>query len=102
MTTDDPQPTPPPDERERNPAKPELAKVRLDVDLSIVTQAKILGAHGKAAAAPQHTVRLDATGGAGYVWMPRAEGSGHDATPIGQLAPYADAIPAGIDDGIPA
>ena len=44
-------------------------------------------------------MRLDATGGAGYVWMPRADGSGHDATPIGQLAPYADAIPAGIDDG---
>ena len=43
-------------------------------------------------------MRLDATGGAGYVWVPRADGSGHDATPIGQLAGYTDAIPAGIDD----
>ncbi|RVT52159.1 hypothetical protein [Rubrivivax albus] len=43
-------------------------------------------------------MRLDATGGAGHVWVPRADGSGHDATPIGQLAGFADAIPAGIDD----
>lgn len=60
MTNDDPQSTPSPDERERDPAKPELAKVRLDVDLSIVTQAKLLGAKGAVSAAPQHTVRLNA------------------------------------------
>lgn len=43
-------------------------------------------------------MRLDATGGAGYVWVPRADGSGHDAVPLGTLAGYADAMPAGIDD----
>lgn len=43
-------------------------------------------------------MRLDATGGAGHVWVPRADGSGHDALPIGQLPGYTDAMPAGIDD----
>lgn len=43
-------------------------------------------------------MRLDATGGPGYVWVPRADGSGHDAMAIGQLPGYEDAIPAGIDD----
>lgn len=43
-------------------------------------------------------MRLDATGGAGYVWVPRADGSGHDASPIGTLPGFADAMPTGIDD----
>jgi len=43
-------------------------------------------------------MRLDATGGAGYVWVPRPDGSGHDPQPIGQLAGFEDAMPAGIDD----
>lgn len=42
-------------------------------------------------------MRLDATGGAGLVWIPRADGSGHDAQPIGQLPGFQDAMPAGID-----
>ncbi len=43
-------------------------------------------------------MRQDATGGEGYVWVPRADGSGHDAVPIGALPGFNDAMPVGIDD----
>jgi len=43
-------------------------------------------------------MRFDSTGGAGYVWVPRADGSGVDATAIGTLNGLQDAMPAGIDD----
>lgn len=43
-------------------------------------------------------MRLDATGGAGYVWVPRPDGTGHDPVALGALPGYADALPAGIDD----
>lgn len=43
-------------------------------------------------------MRLDATGGAGYVWVPRADGSAFDAQPLGSLPGYQDGIAAGIDD----
>lgn len=43
-------------------------------------------------------MRLDATGGAGYIWMPRSDGSGHDAVAIGTLGGFDDAMPVGIDD----
>ena len=42
-------------------------------------------------------MRADSTGGAGRLWVPRPDGSGYDARPLGVLPGYEDAMPAGID-----
>lgn len=43
-------------------------------------------------------MRFDSTGGPGFVWVPRADGSGFDALALGTLPGLNDAIVTGIDD----